>query len=74
MFEIRAATALAICPATGARHECVHDGDTVWLAGEKLRIENVDTPGTQLICQYQTENGIVQVVGTSGTCPAEYIY
>lgn len=30
--------------------------------------------GAQLICQYQTESGMVQVVGASGNCPAEYFY
>lgn len=28
----------------GPRVNCVVDGDTVWIAGEKIRIENIDTP------------------------------
>lgn len=37
------AAALAIC-APGPRDNCVVDGDTFWLAGEKVRIANIDTP------------------------------
>lgn len=37
------AAALAIC-APGPREHCVHDGDTVWLNGEKIRIADIDTP------------------------------
>jgi len=36
------ATLLAIC-APGPRDNCVVDGDTFWLAGERVRIVNVDT-------------------------------
>jgi len=36
------ATLLAIC-APGPRDNCVIDGDTFWLAGERIRIVNVDT-------------------------------
>jgi endonuclease YncB( thermonuclease family) len=43
-----AAAAIAVCPAPGtgvpARHHCVHDGDTVWWQGEKIRIADIDTP------------------------------
>ena len=37
------AAALAVC-SPGAREHCVHDGDTVWLDGEKIRIADIDTP------------------------------
>ena len=37
------AAALAVC-ARGPRDHCVHDGDTVWLDGEKIRIADIDTP------------------------------
>ncbi|HAW36790.1 MAG TPA: nuclease [Erythrobacter sp.] len=37
------AAALAVC-APGPRDHCVHDGDTVWLDGEKIRIADIDTP------------------------------
>lgn len=38
-----AALALTLCPA-GPRDNCVVDGDTFWLAGEKIRIADIDTP------------------------------
>lgn len=37
------AAALAIC-ASGPRDNCVHDGDTLWWRGEKIRIADIDTP------------------------------
>ena len=37
------ALALAVCDA-GPRVSCVHDGDTVWLEGEKIRLADIDTP------------------------------
>lgn len=38
-----AAVLLTIC-APGPRDNCVVDGDTFWLAGEKIRIADIDTP------------------------------
>jgi micrococcal nuclease len=38
-----AAAALTLC-AAGPRDNCVVDGDTFWLAGEKIRIADIDTP------------------------------
>jgi len=39
------ALAIALCPAPPAtRHTCVHDGDTIWIEGEKLRLQTIDTP------------------------------
>lgn len=40
---LAAAAALALCPS-GPRDDCVVDGDTFWLAGEKVRIADIDTP------------------------------
>lgn len=40
---IFAAIALTIC-APGPRDDCVVDGDTFWLAGEKIRIADIDAP------------------------------
>jgi endonuclease YncB( thermonuclease family) len=34
---------LTIC-SPGPRNNCVVDGDTFWLAGEKIRIADIDTP------------------------------
>ena len=38
-----AAAALAVC-SPGPRANCVHDGDTLWIEGEKIRISDIDTP------------------------------
>jgi endonuclease YncB( thermonuclease family) len=44
ILTLSAAAALAICPPSGARVNCVVDGDTLWLDGEKIRIAEIDTP------------------------------
>lgn len=44
MLTILAAAAIAICPAHGHRQHCVHDGDTIWWEGEKMRLADIDTP------------------------------
>lgn len=44
ILALSAAAALAICPPQGARVNCVVDGDTLWLNGEKIRIAEIDTP------------------------------
>ena len=46
------AAALAVC-TPGPRDNCIHDGDTVWLAGEKIRIEHIDTPELNGKCEYE---------------------
>ena len=38
--------AFALCQG-GARTDCVVDGDTFWLRGEKIRIADIDTPETR---------------------------
>ncbi len=44
MITALAAAALVICSPSGARHTCVVDGDTVWIAGEKIRLAEIDAP------------------------------
>ncbi len=44
-----AAAALAVC-SPGPRDHCVHDGDTVWIKGEKIRIADIDTPELNGVC------------------------
>ncbi|MBC2666772.1 thermonuclease family protein [Novosphingobium flavum] len=39
------AAAFALCPE-GPRTTCVVDGDTFWLAGEKIRIADINAPET----------------------------
>lgn len=52
------AAALAICPPTGTRSDCVVDGDTVWFGRTKVRIENIDTPEIgQAKCPYERKLG-----------------
>ncbi len=46
------AAVLAVC-APGPRDNCVHDGDTVWLAGEKIRIADIDTPELNGRCEHE---------------------
>lgn len=47
-----AATALSIC-APGPRDNCVVDGDTFWLAGEKVRVADIDAPEMDGRCAYE---------------------
>lgn len=50
------AIAIAACPPPPEkRHTCVHDGDTIWIAGEKLRFEAIDTPELDATCQRERE-------------------
>lgn len=46
------ASALAVC-APGPRDNCVHDGDTVWIQGEKIRIADIDTPELNGKCEHE---------------------
>ena len=46
------AAALTIC-APGPRDHCVHDGDTVWFHGEKIRISDIDTPELNGQCDFE---------------------
>lgn len=43
LFAALPAAAIELC-GSGARVTCVVDGDTVWIEGEKIRIEDIDTP------------------------------
>lgn len=45
------AAAFAVC-APGPRVHRVHDGDTVWLHGEKIRIADIDAPELNGDCEY----------------------
>lgn len=47
-----ASAALAVC-APGPRSHCVHDGDTVWLSGEKIRIADIDAPELNGRCPHE---------------------
>ncbi|MEP7350856.1 MAG: thermonuclease family protein [Sphingorhabdus sp.] len=42
----------------GGGYNCVVDGDTIWLAGEKIRIADIDTPETHDYgCQSEKDLG-----------------
>ena len=45
------AIALAICPPTGVRVTCVHDGDSVVVERERIRIADIDTPELNGKCE-----------------------
>lgn len=51
------AAALAFCPA-GPRDNCVVDGDTFWIAGEKVRIADIDAPEMKGRCPQETRLAI----------------
>lgn len=46
LLSLALASAFALCDA-GPRVTCVVDGDTFWLAGEKIRIADVNAPETR---------------------------
>ena len=46
----------------GARTDCVVDGDTFWLRGEKIRIADIDTPET-----HQPRCGAERTMGLRAT-------
>ena len=54
MSGLLLAAALAICPA-GPRDNCVHDGDSFWLNGERVRIADIDAPELNGRCRYESE-------------------
>lgn len=52
LLALTAAAAIAVCPPPpGRRHHCVHDGDTVWWQGEKIRIADIDAPELSGRCE-----------------------
>ena len=53
MIELLTAAAIAVCPPQGKRHHCVHDGDTIWWNGEKMRLADIDTPELNGQCPYE---------------------
>lgn len=49
--------AMAICDV-GPRHHCVHDGDTFWHEGEKVRISDIDTPELNGECASESRRAV----------------
>ena len=67
------AIAIAVCPAPPARrYTCVHDGDTIWIQGEKIRIQGIDTPEMKGKCArerqvaVQARDRLVQLLNQRG--------
>lgn len=48
---------LAVC-APGPRDNCVVDGDTIWWAGEKIRLADIDTPEMRGKCRSESERAV----------------
>lgn len=49
------AASIAVCaPPPARRFHCVHDGDTVWWQGEKIRIADIDAPELKGRCKRET--------------------
>lgn len=45
LLTLATAAAIAACPPPPARRwHCVHDGDTIWWQGTKVRLADIDTP------------------------------
>jgi len=54
---IASAALFALC-APGPRNTCVVDGDTFWLAGEKIRIADINAPETHgARCRFEQDLG-----------------
>jgi micrococcal nuclease len=59
LFALTAAAAIAVCPPPPARRfHCVHDGDTVWWQGEKIRISGIDAPELNGRCPAERRRAI----------------
>jgi micrococcal nuclease len=57
MLSLTLAAAFALCDA-GPRVTCVVDGDTFWLAGEKIRIADINAPETKRArCDFEARLG-----------------
>lgn len=52
---LAAAIAFAVCPARGERVNCVVDGDSVWIDGQRVRLLGIDAPEMQARCPAERE-------------------
>lgn len=57
ILAVIGATVLSIC-APGPRDDCVVDGDTFWIEGEKVRIADIDAPEIKGQCAYESRLAI----------------
>lgn len=58
ILSLSIAALIAVCPAAGPRRHCVHDGDTIWWQGEKIRIADIDTPELNGRCEAERRRAI----------------
>lgn len=58
LLALSAAALITVCPATGPRHHCVVDGDTLWWQGEKIRIADIDAPEIRGRCPAERARAI----------------
>lgn len=56
-INLLAYATLSIC-ASGPRDNCVVDGDTFWIAGEKVRIADIDAPEINGRCPQESRLAI----------------
>lgn len=57
VLALSAAALFSLCDG-GPRQTCVVDGDTFWLAGEKIRLADINAPETaQAQCPAERERG-----------------
>lgn len=57
ILTLLGAASLSIC-APGPRDNCVVDGDTFWVDGEKIRIADIDAPEIRGRCDYEARLAI----------------
>lgn len=55
---ILAALVLAICPPSGLRITCVHDGDSIVVEQERIRLADIDAPELQGRCDHESRLAI----------------
>ncbi|WP_271077897.1 thermonuclease family protein [Aurantiacibacter sp. MUD61] len=58
MLEALALAIMPICPASGVRITCVHDGDSIVVERERIRLADIDTPELDGRCAYESRLAI----------------
>ncbi|VVT01080.1 thermonuclease family protein [Erythrobacter sp. EC-HK427] len=53
MIDLLLAVTIAVCPASGVRITCVHDGDSIVIERERIRIADIDTPELDGECPHE---------------------
>lgn len=58
MILLAAALSISVCPTSGQRVTCVHDGDSIVIDRERIRIADIDTPELDGRCQDERRRAI----------------